>query len=112
MATQPGKTVKVTLVYGYAVTTPQFHHVKKGDKITFTSPQGSLDLLLTPKELFNTNRFKTGDDPILVTKSGPVQIWCGGSFQVPQTAWVGPEVTIKPTRGKYGVHSETATKKP
>jgi hypothetical protein len=105
MATKPGKTIKVKLSYGYTVSAPKFS-VKKGDKITFTSPQGQLDLVLSPKDAFEKNRFRTGDNPILVTKTGPVQIWCGGRFEVPEIYQVNGYVTIAPARGKYGVHSE------
>lgn len=111
MATKRGKTVKVTLEYGYAVTSPRFKDVKKGDRISFTCPQGDLNLVLTPKELFEKTSFKSGDEPILVKKDGAAKIWCGGTFRLANGhGTVGSDgdypITIKPKRGKYGVHSE------
>jgi len=106
-AKQPPKTHRVTLTYGYAVTASNLRTVKKGDKITFRSNQGDLDLVLTPKHRFEKNTFKTGDKPILVTEDGPCKIWCGGDFQVdlPRMPADG-HVVIDPRSRKFGTHSE------
>jgi len=106
-AKQPPKTHRVTLTYGYAVTASNLRTVKKGDKITFRSNQGDLDLVLTPKHRFEKNTFKTGDKPILVTESGSCKIWCGGDFLFhPPSLPTNGHVKIDPRSKKFGTHSE------
>ena len=133
MATPTLKTqpVQVELTYHFDTQTVSFPanlrskknpknlKVEKDDELLFTCQQGPLDLLLSPKGVFEPLEYKTGGEVKVVKVLRDIKpeddamIKCGGTFNnssgtlVYETGKRPTEITINPATDGYGVTPET-----
>ena len=114
MATAATKTITVKLTYDFAhetlTTTPRKPVFKKGEKVKFSSKQGDVKVLLSPKGAFKPNVYSEGDPPVLVTKAfNKGMIWCGGDYRLPDgmaEIRPGPRlIHIDPNEKQWGSQS-------
>jgi len=107
---QPAREPKrVKLSYDFThktlITSPRTPVLKKGDRVTFTSPQGEVHVLLRPADAFSPAEFKKGDPPVKVVKNVEGTIWCGGKYRDGEGI-TATEINIVPREnGDWGAHT-------
>jgi hypothetical protein len=71
----------ITLTYDLAadavLTDPPTIALEVGDTVTFTSPQGPVNILFLPAGHFSAKEYHPGDQPVQRLQIGPAQVCCG-----------------------------------